>query len=60
MKQHLESKTNGALIVLLIAVVGLALAGKLNSEAVEAVKWLGGTFFAVRGIANLPRKDGQA
>lgn len=58
MMQHLHSKTNGALLLLLAVVVGLALAGKLTQEAVEAVKWLGGTFFAVRGIANLPVKGG--
>ena len=50
---HLNSKTNGALILLLIVVVGLALCGKLTAEAVEALKWLGGTFFGVRAAANI-------
>lgn len=56
MKQHLESKTNGALLILLLAVMLLAALGKLTPEAVEAIKWLGGSFFMVRGIANIPVK----
>lgn len=50
---HLESKTSGALILLLIVVVGLSLLDKLTPEAVDAIKWLGGSFFGVRGITNL-------
>lgn len=50
--QHLESKTIVGFAVLLLTIVGLALAGKLNAEAVEAIKWLGGSFFAVRAVAN--------
>lgn len=62
LNNHLESKTNGALILLLVVVVGLTLVGKLTPEAVDALKWLGGSFFGVRGIANavegLAKKDG--
>lgn len=49
---HVTSKTNGALLLLLAVVVGLAVVGKLTAEAVEAVKWLGGTFMGVRAVAN--------
>lgn len=52
LKQHLESKTNGGLILLLLVVVGLAVIGKLTHDAVEAVKWLGASFMAVRASAN--------
>lgn len=53
LKPHLESKTNGALLVLLGVVIGLAILGKLTQEAVEAIKWLGGTFFGVRAASNI-------
>lgn len=49
---HLLSKTNGGLLLLLVVVVGLAMVGKLTSEAVEAIKWLGASFMAVRAAAN--------
>jgi len=52
LKPHLESKTNGALIILLLAIIGLAIIGKLTQEAVDALKWVGGSFFMVRGVAN--------
>ena len=54
LKQHIESKTNGGLIIMLVAIIGLALVGKLTMEAVEALKWVGGSFFLVRTAANLP------
>ncbi len=38
--------------MLLGVVVGLSLAGKLTPEAVDAVKWIGGAFMAVRVTAN--------
>lgn len=52
-KQHLESKTNGPLLLLLIAIIGLAIAGKLTAEAVDALKWLGTSFFSVRAAVNV-------
>ena len=56
---HLESKTNGALLILLLVIIGLALSGHLTDQAVEALKYVGGMFFGVRAVANLPsaRKD---
>lgn len=47
-----QSKTILGLLVLLAVIVGLAAFGKLTTEAVEAVKWVGGTFMAVRVTAN--------
>lgn len=52
MPNHLESKTMAGLALLLIIVVGLTLAGKLTPEAVDAIKWLGASFMAVRAAAN--------
>lgn len=52
MSQHLESKTVFGLLILLLVVVGLSLSGKLTPEAVEAIKWIGGTFMTVRVAAN--------
>jgi threonine/homoserine/homoserine lactone efflux protein len=53
-KLKLDSKTSLGLATLLLTVVGLALVGKLTAEAVDAIKWLGGSFMAVRAVANLP------
>jgi len=53
MSAHLESKTLVGLGILLAVIVGLALIGKLSSEAVEALKWIGGTFMGVRTAANI-------
>lgn len=53
MKQHLESKTIVGFLLLLATIIGLALSGKLTSEAVDAIKWLGGSFMLVRTAANV-------
>lgn len=61
MLQHLESKTVAGLTVLLIVIVVLAILGKLTPEAVEVLKWIGGTYMGVRAAANvaenIPRKE---
>ena len=49
----LDSKTIVGLLVLLLVIVGLAIAGKLSPEAVDAIKWVGGTFMGVRIAANI-------
>lgn len=59
MLQHLESKTVVGLTVLLVVVVGLAIMGKLTPEAVDAIKWLGGSFFMVRSVANASEGFGK-
>lgn len=60
MLQHLESKTVVGLTILLAIIVALAVMGKLTPEAVDAIKWVGGTFMGVRAAANiaenLPKK----
>lgn len=50
--QNLQSKTIIGLLVLLLVIIGLAIAGKLTPEAVDVIKWIGGTFMAVRVVAN--------
>lgn len=50
--QAIQSKTVLGLLVLLGVTVGLALVGKLTPEVVEVVKWIGGTYMAVRVTAN--------
>ena len=57
--QQLESKTNGGLVLLLGVVVGLAAFGKLTHEAVDAIKWLGTSFFLVRTGANVSENLGK-
>lgn len=53
MPNHLESKTMAGLAILLIAAVGLTLAGKLTPEAADVLKWIGGSFLAMRAAANV-------
>lgn len=53
MISHLESKTVVGLSILLIAIIGLALIGKLTQEAVDAIKWVGATYMGVRAAANI-------
>lgn len=50
---QLESKTILGLLVLLAVTVGLVLLGKLTPEAVDALKWIGTSFMAVRAAANV-------
>lgn len=52
LNQHLESKTNGGLILILSVVVLLALINRLTADVIELIKWLGSSFFAVRTMAN--------
>ena len=52
MSPAMQSKTFLGLLILLAAITGLAFAGKLNGEAVEALQWVGGAFMAVRVTAN--------
>jgi threonine/homoserine/homoserine lactone efflux protein len=61
MPNHFESKTMAGLALLLLVVVGLTLFGKLTPEAVDAIKWIGGSFMTVRAAANIMEgKNGQA
>jgi threonine/homoserine/homoserine lactone efflux protein len=53
MTQHLESKTVVGLLLLLAVMIGLTIFGKLTPEAVDGLKWIGGTYFAVRTAANV-------
>lgn len=41
------------LIILLLIVIGLTLAGKLTAPAVDALKWIGGSFFAMKGVGKI-------
>jgi threonine/homoserine/homoserine lactone efflux protein len=53
MPNHLESKTMAGLLLLLLAAVGLAVAGKLTGEASDVIKWIGSSFLAMRAAANV-------
>jgi hypothetical protein len=43
--------------VLLLVIIGLALAAKLTQESVEAIKWIGGTFMTSKGLSKLLPKS---
>jgi threonine/homoserine/homoserine lactone efflux protein len=53
MPNHLHSKTMAGLAIILFIAVGCALLGKLNDQLVEVLKWVGGSFMAMRGMANI-------
>lgn len=59
MIHHFKSKTNFPFLLLLGAVLLMACTGKLSAEAVDAIKWLGGTFFGVRAAANVAEQLGK-
>lgn len=52
MLQHLDSKTIFGLLLLLACIMLLAFTAHLTAEAVDALKWIGGTFMGVRTVAN--------
>jgi hypothetical protein len=63
MPNHLESKTMAGLLLIIGVAVTAALLGKLTTELVDVLKWVGGSFMTMRAVANvaenLPgRKDG--
>lgn len=58
LKPHLLSKTNGALILMLGIIVLLSFTDHLTANTVEALKWIGTSFFGVRGLANVAENFG--
>jgi hypothetical protein len=59
MKSFYISKTNSGLLLFLVLIVTLTLLGKLTQEAVDAIKWLGASFFLVRTGANVSENLGK-
>lgn len=59
MLQHLESKTIIGLMLLIAMIMSLTLLGKLTPEAVDAIKWVGSSFFLVRTGANIAENLGS-
>lgn len=53
MPNHLESKTMAGLALILGIAVLCALLGKLSSEMVEVLKWVGSSFLGMRAVANV-------
>lgn len=51
--QAFQSKTIIGLLFILGLATGLSLAGKLTTEMVEVIKWVGTAFMSVRGLANV-------
>lgn len=49
---NLQSKTILGLVLLLAVAVIMSLCGKLTPEFVDVLKWVGGSFMAVRIVAN--------
>jgi hypothetical protein len=55
---HLTSKTMAGLLLILLIAVGLTLMGKLTAEAADVLKWIGGSFLAMRAAANVSENMG--
>ena len=53
MRQNLDSKTVLGLLTLLSVAVIMSLLGKLTPEMVEVIRWVGGSYMAVRVAANV-------
>jgi threonine/homoserine/homoserine lactone efflux protein len=53
MPNHLSSKTMAGLAAILAIAVGASAFGKLTPELVEVLKWVGGSFLAMRAVANV-------
>lgn len=53
MPNHLNSKTMAGLAAILLVAVIMALLGKLNDQLVEVLKYVGSSFMAMRGLANI-------
>jgi hypothetical protein len=55
----LQSKTLIGLLFILAIAVALQLAGKLSAEMVDVLKYVGGFYFGVRGVANYAENMGS-
>ena len=53
MMNHLSSKTMAGLAAILLIAVGALLLGKLTPELVDVLKYVGGSFMAMRAVANV-------
>jgi len=53
MPNHLESKTMAGLALILLIAVVCAVLGKLSTEMVEVLKWVGSSFLGMRAVANV-------
>ena len=52
MPNYLESKTMAGLAAILIIAVAMSLLGKLTPELSDVLKWVGGSFLAMRAVVN--------
>lgn len=52
MPNHLQSKTMAGLAGILVIAVSMSLLGKLTPELADVLKWVGGSFLAMRAVVN--------
>ncbi len=52
MPNHLSSKTMAGLAGILVIAVVMSLLGKLSPELADVLKWVGGSFLAMRAVVN--------
>lgn len=59
MPNHLSSKTMAGLAGILLVAVIMALLGKLTAELSDVLKWVGGSFLAMRAVVNHAELTGK-
>lgn len=55
----LTSKTMAGLVGILAIAVGMSLLGKLTPELADVLKWVGGSFLAMRAVVNHAELTGK-
>jgi hypothetical protein len=59
MPNHLSSKTMAGLAGILVIAVAMSLLGKLTPELADVLKWVGGSFLAMRSVVNYAELTGK-
>lgn len=59
MPNHLSSKTMAGLAGILIIAVTTSILGKLTPELADVLKWVGGSFLAMRAVVNHAELTGK-
>lgn len=59
MPNHLESKTMVGLAGIIIVAAIMTIVGKLTPELADILKWVGGSFLAMRAAANVSENMGK-
>lgn len=59
MPNHFSSKTMAGLAGIILIAVAMSIAGKLTPELADILKWVGGSFLAMRAVVNHAELTGK-